>query len=85
MSQSPWYSQPETGLKRKAPLNSYTLRAKLCSEGKDFPELTQRKDNCTGGPRDPPALSSTLTATAVTAESPEQGLLGLHLLAAQPC
>lgn len=85
MSQPLWYSQPETGLKRQAPLHSHTIRANLCSEGKGFPVLAQRKDNCTGGPRDPLALSSTSTASAVTAESPEQGPLGLRLLAAEPC
>jgi len=85
VSHLPWYSQTETGLKRKAPLDSHTFRAKLGSKGKGFPELAQRKNNCIGGPRDPPALNSTSTALAVTAESPEQGLLGLHLLAAEPC
>lgn len=63
---------------------SHPFRDILCSEGKYFPELAQRKDDCTGGPRDLPALSSTSTASAVTAEGPEQGLLGLHLLTAQP-
>lgn len=36
--QLPGHFQPETDLKRNAPLHSHPLRSTLGTEGKDFPE-----------------------------------------------